>query len=105
GEGLRLVDDSVRIDFENRPNFPFVRSLDNGVEEKLLMLIGREVRRCVEVNRSPVPPLRHYSGEAKADTRSAAGRRQQGTELGGDARPRLVLQDAGLNHIFQERGV
>ena len=52
------------------------------------------------MNRSPVPALRHYSGQAKSDARSAAGRGQQRTELRGNARARLVLKDARLEHVF-----
>jgi hypothetical protein len=29
--------------FKNRPDFPFVRPLDDGVEEKLGMLIGSDI--------------------------------------------------------------
>jgi hypothetical protein len=71
-ERLRLGDNAVRIDFKNRPDFPFARSLDDGVEKELTMLIGREVRRRIQMNRSPIPPLRYYSGQAKSDTRSCS---------------------------------
>jgi hypothetical protein len=105
GKSLRLRDDAVRIDFKNWPDFPFDRSLNDGVEKKLAMLIGREIRGRIEVNRSPVPALRHYSGQPKSDTRSSAGCRQQRTELRGDAGARFVLKDAGLKHVLQENGV
>src|SRR6516225_11791407 len=100
-ERLRLGDDAVRIDFKDRPDFPFARSLDDGVEKELAMLVGRKVRCRIQVNGSPVPALRHYSGQAKSDTRSAT-RRQQGAKFCGNARSRLVLKDAWLEHVFQE---
>ena len=65
------------------------------------MLVGRKVRCRIQVNGSPVPALRHYSGQAKSDTRSAT-RRQQGAKFCGNARSRLVLKDARLEHVFQE---
>jgi hypothetical protein len=39
-ERLRLGDDAVRIDFKNLPDLPFVRSLDDGIEKELTMLVG-----------------------------------------------------------------
>ena len=69
------------------------------------MLIGREVRRHIQMNCSPVPPLRHYAGPAKSDARSTASCGQQRTELRGNARARLVLKNARLDHVFQERGI
>ena len=69
------------------------------------MLVGREVRRRIQMNRSPVPSLRHYPGQAKSYARSAAGRGQQRTELRGNAWAGLVLKNARLDHVFQECGV
>ena len=40
-ERLRLGDDTVRIDFKNRSDFPFARALDDSIEKELAMLIGR----------------------------------------------------------------
>jgi hypothetical protein len=65
GERLRYVEDAVRIDLKDRSDFPFVRTLYNGVKEKLSMLILSEVRLYVEVNGSPFPPLRDDAAPAK----------------------------------------
>src|ERR1700733_9569909 len=40
GKRLRLVDYAVGIDFEDWSNYPFVGPFDDGVEEKLTMLVG-----------------------------------------------------------------
>src|ERR1700722_1850151 len=65
------------------------------------MLIGCKVRSHIQVNGSPVPPLRHDPGHTKSETRPA-NLRQERSEFGGNAWSLLVLKNAGLQHVFQE---
>ena len=66
GKCLRLVDYAVGIDFKDWSNYPFVGPFDDGVEEKLAMLVGCKVRLDVQMYRPPVPPLRHDPGPVKS---------------------------------------
>src|ERR1700722_443856 len=104
GVRLRYVDDAVRIDFKDRPDLPFARAFDDGVKEKLSMLIWGEIRFHVEVNGSPIPALRDDSAPTKADTR-ASNVRQERPKLYRHTWPFLVLKDTGLNDVFQESGI
>ena len=70
---------------------------------RLAMLIAGEVGLDIEMRGSPVPALRDDAGPAKPDAGIGVDTGQQRSEFGCDADAGSTLENAWLDHVFEER--
>src|SRR3954451_18381535 len=90
--GNRLLETEFLLvkDFRDRPYHPFRWPFDDAADKNIGMMISRERGLRIEVNRSPIPPLRDNTGPAYVNAAIPRAVRQQHTEFGLDARTAFV---------------
>src|SRR5271154_6736985 len=102
GTGFRLQPCLVVKHLEDRTNFPGRGSLEDDVEEHLAVLFAGQVGLDVKVCGAPVPPLRHDACPTEPDPGLGIDAGQQRPEFRCDADAGLALENAWLNHVFEE---
>src|SRR6266487_6464956 len=99
---LRVVEFFFEKDFSNRTHHPFRWPLHDGTHEHICMMVAREFRHHVEVNRPPIPPFGNDARPMRAEARLAIDLRQQDAELGRNTRAHLVLETTRPEHVLKE---
>src|SRR6516165_10697801 len=87
--------------FGHRAYDPLGWSFDDQISKDVCPLITRKLDGVVQVNGSPVPPLRYYGVNGCAITVVPIAVRQQNTELCSDAGTGLILKRARANDVLQ----
>src|SRR5690348_1274105 len=79
-----------------------MRTLDDGVEKIIRMLLVGKRSLSIEMDRSPVPALRDDARKDCSSPMLVIYARQQNAEFGCDTRPGFLLQAALAQYAFEK---
>jgi hypothetical protein len=104
GTGAKQANLAFVKDFGDGPHHPVVRTLDDGVQKIIGVLLAGKLDLSIEVHRRPVPALRDDAGKDCSSPMFVIDSRQQEAEFGCDTGPELLLQAALAQHTFEADG-